>query len=100
MWLFLDDVREPPSNQWCVVRTAIAAIDFLKTNTVKRISFDHDLGSDITGYHVANFIEEMAAYDKITPLEWTIHSANPVGRANIQRAMESAERFWQKNNKA
>jgi len=94
MWLFLDDIRMPPDGNWHVVRTATEAIEFLKTGKVERISFDHDLGTDITGYHVANFIEQMAAEGRLARLDWQIHSANPVGRANIQRAMESADRFW------
>jgi hypothetical protein len=94
MWLFLDDIRMPPSDEWHVVRSAVVAIELLKTGKVERISFDHDLGSDISGYHVANFIEQMAVEGKIAPLDWSVHSANPVGRANIERAMESAERFW------
>lgn len=96
MWLFLDKEKNAPSNKWLVIRTATAAINFLKTRHVERISFSYDLGSDISGYHVANFIEQMAIEGKIRPMIWEIHSASPVGRANIQRAMESAEKYWNK----
>jgi len=35
----------------------------------------------------------------IKPFTWEIHSANPVGRKNIEQAMKSAERFWNMENK-
>lgn len=73
--------------------TAQEAIDILKTGKVGLISFDHDLGEpeNGTGYDVAKWIEEMAHTDPsfMVP-EWAIHSANPVGRENIRRAMWSA----------
>ena len=96
MWLFLDKTIQPLGNKWYIVRSAIEAIELLKTNKVERISFSHDLGSDISGHHVANFIEQMALGNKLGRIAWNIHSASPVGRANIQRAMEAAERAWDK----
>jgi hypothetical protein len=102
--LWLDDERNP-SNQntkslfgsigseiW--VKTPQEAIDFLSQGNVRSISFDYDLGGDLTGITVANWIEEQAYNGKIKPLTWKIHSANPVGRQDISRAMNSAERFW------
>lgn len=101
MKLYLDDVREPvnmgsavPASELTVVRTAQEAIDLVKTGQVEFISFDHDLGTELTGYDVAKVVENLAAEGKIPPIDYQIHSANPVGAGNIDQAMKSAWRFW------
>jgi hypothetical protein len=43
------------------------------------ISFDHDLGYDLTGYDVAKYIVE----NNIKIDGFTVHSMNPVGAKNI-----------------
>ena len=59
--------------------------------------FDHDLGENkISGYIVARFIEKRAYLGKIPKMSWDIHSANPIGSENIKKAMNSADRFWDK----
>jgi hypothetical protein len=100
MRLWLDDIRDPPQEPydnwfpWLICRTAEEAIRLLEQKLVTSISFDHDLGEGLTGYDVAKWIEQAAANLEIGPVEWTVHSANPVGRANIEAAMRSACRFW------
>lgn len=104
MKLWLDDQlhdmytpeRHTP-NGYVGVSTALDACRLLKSKRVSHISFDHDLGKgtdDQGGYIVARFIEKGAAMGTISSLTWDIHSANPVGRKNIELAMKSAERFW------
>lgn len=102
MKIYLDDIRENPYPYHIPVRNAPVAIEFIKTGNVTHISFDHDLGEpeNGTGYDVAVAIEELAFNDKIKPIKWTIHSANPVGRVNIERAMRSADRYWERNGYA
>jgi hypothetical protein len=93
MKLFLDDLRACPDG-YTLCRTAEEAIALLKTGDVTEISFDHDLGTDpVDGETVAKFIEEAVYFQKIPMPEWTIHSANPVGRQEISLAMTSAERY-------
>ena len=92
MFLFLDDLREPPADAVCC-RTAEEAFHWRVTGQVMRISFDHDLGTELTGYDVANRIEQWVAEGRIPMPRWEVHSANPVGRRNIEAAMRSAERF-------
>lgn len=96
--IWLDDLRTMPEGFTHWARTASEAIDLLRTGTVDEISFDHDLGPEEagSGYDVAKFIEEQAHLGKLKPMNWHIHSANPVGRANIEAAMKSAEYFWEK----
>jgi len=80
---------------------------------IEIVSFDHDLGENVDGYWVACQIESMAnnywqaSLDDfkfenrmgiiLPPFAWEIHSANPVGRRNIEWAMLNAEKYWSKS---
>ena len=91
-FVFLDDLRDPPPGA-TLCRTAHQAIRLIESGVVARISFDHDLGTELTGYDVAKLVERLVAEGKIAMPRWHVHSANPVGRSNIEAAMRSAERF-------
>ena len=98
MKVYLDDERPTPEG-WHRVYTADEAITLLRAGGVTEISLDHDLGDDQkfgTGYDVAVFIEEGAFFGNVRPVRWSIHSANPVGRQNMQAALENANRMWRK----
>lgn len=108
MRLWLDDQmndpdtpnRHLPSGYDCGCIRAREAINFINMGIVSHISFDHDLGDESqngNGYLVAKVIEEAAA-NGLPRITWDIHSANPVGRKNIEAAMQSAERFWKKSS--
>ena len=92
MFIFLDDIRIPPPGA-ILCRTAEEAMKLLETGEVDYISFDHDLGLGLSGYDVAKYIEQLVFEGSIQCPRWTIHSANPVGRNNIEAAMKAAERF-------
>lgn len=100
MKLWLDDERDPvvwrpqDGHQWLWLKTAEEAIELIAEDVVCEISFDHDLGEGSNGYDVAKFIEEGAYSGTLTPIKWAVHSANPVGAANIERAMEQADIYW------
>ena len=100
MKIYLDDLRDPKTDGWTIVRSASKCIDLIKKNrnSIKMISFDHDLGDDEdgTGYDVAKWIEAECYFGMKCP-KWNIHSANPVGEKNIKSAMESAERYSKEN---
>lgn len=92
--IFLDDVREPPAGFHGVIcRTARSAIQVLSTGLVSYISFDHDLGTELTGYDVATYIEESVYKGIFTCPKYAVHSANPVGAARIHAAMTSATKL-------
>ena len=98
MKLYLDDVRHPSYNysdpeDWTIVRTAEEAMQLLATNEVTEISFDHDLGTELTGYDVATKMEEMVITGQINMPECFIHSANTPGRKRIQLAIDNAKRY-------
>jgi len=99
MKIWLDDIRSAPEG-WVHVRTAEEAIDLLgRTPDVEEISLDHDLGEPLdefgSGQGVVNTLERWQAYgeDKFVPKKISIHSANPVGRKNMQAAIDSIERM-------
>lgn len=109
MRLWLDDERDPKNPKiqklfnskgdeiW--VKTAWEAIEYLKTNKVKFISLDHDLGPEEagTGMDVAKWIEENAYLNKLSRLVCKVHSQNVIGSKNIKKALYNAERFWKEN---
>ena len=94
MKLFVDDVRDAPDFSWKVVRSYKEAIDVLKSEKVQILSLDHDLGEDLTGYDIINWLEKKVYHEEIEPpKKILVHSANPVGVDNIKRAINSIERF-------
>lgn len=104
MLIFLDDLRSPDYMNMkefeglehypiSVVRSAKEAIELIGTGNVKGISFDHDLGTKLTGYDVAKAVEYLVAQGKIRCPLWDVHSANIVGAKRIRQAMISAEQM-------
>jgi hypothetical protein len=100
MKLWLDDqlddndvpARWTPAG-WVGVKSALQACRLIATGKVTHLSLDHDLGPNRgTGYLVACFVEKHA--HELPPMEWAIHSANPVGRERMARALENASRRW------
>ena len=96
MKIWLDDIRPIPASFTHWAKTAKEAIVYLMTGECEAISLDHDLGEDSagTGYNVALWIEQAAHSGAINPLLWTIHSANPIGRARMLAALNNANRYW------
>lgn len=96
--LFLDDERTPPPGA-ILCRDAGVAVRLVETGTIKVISFDHDLGTQKTGYDVALRIEKLVEQGRIPLPEWHIHAGSPAGRKKIKAVMESAMRFSKQKNK-
>lgn len=98
MRIWLDDIRKIPEDFDIHIKSYNDAKIYITgyKNKIKHISFDHDLGTSKTGYDVACLIERLAFIGKIKPFTWDIHSANPVGRKNIEMAMKKAEQYWEK----
>ena len=94
--IWLDDLRPMPADFDIHVKTAKDAIEFITAGNVTKISLDHDLGEPENGdgYQVAKAIESLAYAGAIPPLQWAIHSGNPVGRKNMTAALTNADRFW------
>ncbi|TXC70960.1 hypothetical protein FSB78_08385 [Sphingomonas ginsenosidivorax] len=99
--IFLDDEREPPLGKWLVARDATQFCALLRDYEPTIISFDHDLGCDKrgaelpSGQHcmrqlIEDAMDRPAAFEHLRMV--VLHSANPVGRANMRGLLESAQR--------
>ena len=92
-WLFIDDLRDAPSGEWIVTRSSSEAIAVMREHGCPaRISFDHDLGGDDTAIAVVRWLidADLDLSGRFIPDEFvfSVHSANPVGAANIQGLLE------------
>jgi len=100
--LYLDDVRNPPTGAWHVVRSYREFVGWIINNGVPdHVSFDHDLGDtaagaelprELTGYDCAVWLGHHCFENGLPLPTWAIHSSNPVGRDNIESQMRFARR--------
>jgi hypothetical protein len=99
MRIWLDDIREAPEG-WTRCFRPEEAIELIKSGEVEEISLDYDLGLldergiDWNGEDVLKWIErevvEQGSSFRLPVIQ--IHSANPVGRQRLQRALDAIER--------
>ena len=95
MRVWVDDIRSMPPEYdvWC--KTYDVAIVLLNSRLVTEISLDHDLGEGVlSGYDIAEYIEQRAYYNLINRIKCHCHSANPVGKKRILAAFQNASRYW------
>lgn len=86
MKIFLDDERDPPSDDWTVVRNSRSFIRLVmdSTNYIEEVSFDNDLGEDTwEGYDCALFFVQWMERWENTP-RVGIHTANPSAREKMR----------------
>jgi hypothetical protein len=97
--LYLDDVRDPPSDeQWIVVRSFTDAVDHVTSHGIPDfISFDHDLGENVpTGQDFAKWLIEChldGKHEFPKTFGYAVHSANPPGATNIASLLDSFMRW-------
>lgn len=101
--LFIDDERIAerlyPTKDMVTVRSYAEGVEYVtKHGLPEFVSFDHDLGmvdgTEETGYTFAKFlIEYMMTHNINTPFKYNVHSANPVGSANIKCYITNAFNF-------
>lgn len=91
MWkMFIDDERFPVDETFVIVRSVQEAKDKIsELGMPKYISFDHDLGDNVpTGADLAKWIVEKDLDNNLnyipTDFDFYVHSANPVGKKNIE----------------
>lgn len=119
MKIYLDDIRETPEG-WTRCFKIEEVQDLLQKNIVANLSLDHDLGASYlcndcydmgsenedctddcqckchlvdflrvpTGYDLCKWMAEFDCWPVNKP---TVHSANPVGRVNMQAVID---RYW------
>lgn len=101
--IYLDDVRDPKSENWTVVRDFNSFVDAVMRlvelgEKLDAVSFDHDLGENSwSGYDAA---KRLCQIDMDTPVLdedfiYNVHSANPPGKANIEAYMKNYLKFKQ-----
>ena len=97
MKLYVDDERTAPEG-WEQAYNYKQAIEYLENNEVTHLSLDHDLGSSLgaTGYDIMKWIEFQVFTEDFPLPEITFHTANPTGRENMQRALDSIKRRMNK----
>lgn len=97
MRIYLDDERNPKVEQFDVVIRSFKNFEVLLhlydhcTEVIEYVSFDHDLGTEKTGYDCVKLLVEYDIAHKMLAKDFTfnVHSANPVGAKNIQAYMEN-----------
>lgn len=95
--LYLDDLRTPRTTGWVVVRSFEEFVATIEQRGVPtEISFDHDLGWDEarncelpSGYDCAKWLVAQGLLVE----RFHVHSANPVGAANIRGLLDNYRRF-------
>ena len=101
------------ANDWDLVRSHDEFVDWIVTNGVPDfVSFDHDLADEHydefinlrdrsfegyvpmekTGYESAKWLVDHCLDKGVGLPEYQVHSANPVGKANIQGYLENAKK--------
>jgi hypothetical protein len=109
MRLYLDDIRSPLAKDWIIARNYDEFVKAIKLHGLGRfevISLDHDLGegamieyytnvknnyvlnydnivNEKTGYDCCKFLVAESMTKKIPLPQIYVHSANPIGSANI-----------------
>jgi len=91
--MYIDDIREPHNEFDIIVRSSQQAIQTMQEYGCPLfISFDHDLGGDDTSMIIVKFMIDTDLNEgSFIPedFKWNIHSANPIGSANINGMMRS-----------
>lgn len=103
-FMYLDDERNPKTKRdWKVVRSVEEAQHWVSQyGCPKYISFDHDLGDQVpTGFDFAKWLVDQDMESDILPpdFKFNVHSANPVGRANIQGYLDNYLDFRNREDK-
>ena len=103
--IWLDDLRDPadPRMDWLAYSPIGREVEviwlkdyfqfknwILENGLPDGICFDHDLGEDTpTGYDSAKWLVNYCLDNNISPPAWSSQSANPVGKANINRLLKN-----------
>lgn len=92
--LYLDDERSLPDSSWTLAKSSTEAIDLVKAKGMPSVmSLDHDLGEQDTSLVFLKWLAFDSKYSALACPQYTVHSANPVGRDNILAFLAS----WKKS---
>ena len=101
--MFLDDLRDVekyyPNQGFVTMRTYYDAVKYVQEHGVPIfISFDHDLAdeaeNEMTGYNFAKFMIDFIIDNELNCIfDYVVHSANPVGKENIEHYLRNGFSF-------
>ncbi len=95
--LWVDDERpmtdEMIENGWCKAPTFHEAVLKLELIEFQVVSLDHDIASfygnkEMTGYDILMWLAQRKMDGLYVPPEIRIHTANPVGRVNMEAILK------------
>ena len=108
MFIYLDDARDTPKG-WTRAYTVPELIRILNSRThielglvsIDKLSLDHDLGPDeMTGYDFMRWLEAEVFANRIKEVpEIEFHTANPVGRKQMELVLDSIHRIIETKNR-
>lgn len=94
--LYLDDLRPTPE-RFDRVYNYEEFVEYLERKGLPDfISFDHDLGEDLSGYDCAKYLVAYCLEHQRSLPDYQVHSQNPVGKENIERLLENFRRIIEK----
>lgn len=108
--LWLDDVRNPNIATWLMsyapsyqyegeviwVKTYEEFVEWIEKNGLPtKIAFDNDLGTLKEGYDCAKWLVEHCMDTKLPLPQWTVQSANPVARDNINYLLNNYQTHFE-----
>jgi len=106
--LWLDDIRKPSDPNFKIwitvafgedvdviwVKSYNEYVKYLTNNSMPYgISFDHDLGAELSGLDCAKWLIEYCMNNAVRLPKYFVHSANPVGKENIQGYLDNYLKF-------
>ena len=99
--IWIDDIREPPSDGWWICRSVIAAKTTIRTleekdYIIEVISIDHDAGDYAKeGGDYIEILKELERlshkrvyHNAICDITFRLHSMNPVGVQNMRAIIQ------------
>ena len=93
MQLYLDDLRPTPEGFDRVYSYEEFVAYLERKGLPDFISFDHDLGEDLSGYDCAKYLVAYCLEHQRSLPDYQVHSQNPVGRENIERLLDNFKSF-------
>lgn len=99
MKVWLDDLRHAPDG-WVRTYNARQTINVIRGGAVTHLSLDHDLGNEEivgTGYDVMHWLEReffKGNFHNINPDNIKFHTANIVGRMNMERCLRQLKKVY------
>ena len=98
--LFIDDERNPITDDWVIVRSSSQAIKQVVVRGMPiEIAFDHDLGGEDTTMKFLSWLTDqliMGSVEFPKNFKYSVHSMNPIGARNIADRMNGLIEHFKK----